>query len=123
MQLITVAEILLRRWWLPALLAVIGVGAGYVWSATAPRRYESVVTLQLNPAGRSALLPYRSDASEEAPRITTLAASYAEVLRSRAFGELVVQRLKPAASPGSIAGAINTRLVPNTNILRLTVSW
>src|SRR5437870_60181 len=117
MKLVLFARIVLRRWWLLPLFAALGLGIAYFWSSRAPERYESVVTLQLNPAGKSALLPYAAEA--RADRVTTLAASYLEVLRSRAFGEIVVRELGLNTTPGAIAEAINARLIPNTNIFRL----
>jgi Mrp family chromosome partitioning ATPase len=45
------------------------------------------------------------------------------VLRSRAFGEIVVRQLNLTVSPESIAQSITTQLVPNTNIFRLTLTW
>jgi capsular exopolysaccharide synthesis family protein len=51
------------------------------------------------------------------------AASYQEVLRGRAFGALVVQQLGLNLPPEAIGNAIATQLVPNTNIMHLTVTW
>jgi uncharacterized protein involved in exopolysaccharide biosynthesis len=86
MHYITLLSILLRRWWLIVGFAVLGVVAALAWNASIPRRYESSLTLQLNPAGRSALLPFGNDgASRSANDVVTLAASYAELLRSRTF--------------------------------------
>ncbi len=119
MDTIAFAQMLLRRWWALVLLGLAGTAAAGLISYTQPRRYQSTVTLQLNPSAQSAFLPYTGEASP----VTTLAASYREVLRSRAFGEVVVQRLQLPVEPEAIASAIKADLVPNTNILRLTVQW
>jgi Mrp family chromosome partitioning ATPase/capsular polysaccharide biosynthesis protein len=121
MELITVAQGLLRRWWLVAALGAVGLAIAYFISVTASERYQSVVTLQLNPAARSALLPYSSDGSATDP-VNGLASSYAELLRSRAFGELVVKQLNLVIPPEAVAASINATLVPNTNIFRITVT-
>src|SRR5713226_6753380 len=122
MELIVNLQALLRRWWLFLVLGALGLSIAYAVSMVAPKKYESAVTLQLNPAARGALLAYGSEAGG-AGTIATLAASYTEVLRSRSFGELVVRQLNLAVPPEAIATAINARLIPNTNILRLSVSW
>jgi Mrp family chromosome partitioning ATPase/capsular polysaccharide biosynthesis protein len=75
--------------------------------------------LQLNPAARSAFLPYGSESSTTSE--AQLAASYGEVLRSRSFGEVVVNRLQLSASPEAVASSISTELVRNTNIMRLSL--
>ncbi|HLI27342.1 MAG TPA: hypothetical protein VKZ60_09740 [Chloroflexota bacterium] len=111
-------QALLRYWWLLVIVPLVGVAVAYYSSATARSQYQSVVTLQLNPAARSAFLPYSTENNE----ITVLAASYGEVLRSRAFAEAVVARLNLPLAPEALAHSISTALVPNTNILRLTVT-
>ena len=123
MRIIRLAEISVRRWWLLCVFVVLGLGVAQAWRTNVRESYESIVTLQLNPAGRSAFLPYSGDQRGEPANMVALVASYAEVLHSRAFGELVVERLASTDSPERISGAIATRLVPNTNILRLVVSW
>lgn len=119
MELITFFQVVVRRGWLLVLLGLTGLVVAAAVSLSLPRRYQSTVTLQLNPAGQSAFLPYTWESSP----IATLAASYREVLRSRAFGELVVERLRLPVAPEAIGNAIKADLVPNTNILRLTVQW
>src|SRR5215210_1986096 len=99
MQFLTFAQVVLRRWWLLPILAALGLAGAYAWSSTAPRRYESTVSLQLNPAARSSLLPFGGDLRGEPGDFTVLAASYAEVLRSRSFGQIVAQQLNLPYSP------------------------
>lgn len=122
MQLLHVAPILLRRWWLLLLFAAIGVGVANFLHGKPAAQYESAVTLTLNPAGRSALLPFTGEGPRQSTDIPTLAASYAELLRSRAFGKVVVEQLKVDMAPEDVAGSISARLVLNTNILRLSVT-
>src|SRR5690242_10800523 len=118
------ASVVLRRWWLFGLLALAGVAVGLVLTLRTPARYQSTVSLQLNPAARSGFLRYdnTAGATDVAP-VAALAASYVEVLKSRSFGQVVVQKLQVAVPPEAIANAIEARLVPNTNILRLTITW
>jgi non-specific protein-tyrosine kinase len=125
MDPITIAQVLLRRWWLLVVFGVAGVGVAYSVATSAPPRYVSTVSLQLNPAGRSPFLPYASPDSTSIglSPVTGLAASYREVLRSRAFGELIVQQLQLPIPAESIGNSVSVQLVPNTNILRLNVIW
>ncbi|MBI4492337.1 MAG: hypothetical protein HY690_06045, partial [Chloroflexi bacterium] len=119
MDIITLVQVVLRRWWLLVLLGLVGLVSAYVVSTSLPKHYQSTVTLQLNASAKSAFLPYTSETSP----LVALAASYSEVLRSRAFGEVVVQRLQLPVSPDAVAGAIKAQQIPNTNILRITVQW
>src|SRR5947209_7721921 len=94
MELIGFAQAAIRRWWLLVILGTAGMVVAFLVSVSGPQQYQSTVTLQLNPAARSSLLPYGSaDAPYDPNPVTMLAASYNEVLRSRAFGEVVVREL------------------------------
>jgi polysaccharide biosynthesis transport protein len=124
MDPITFAQLLLRRWWLFVLFGVAGLGISYYIATSTPPRYISSVSLQLNASGKSPFLPYASQGiSTDTSPVVALAASYREVLRSRAFGEVVVQQLQLSIPPDAVGGAVNTFLVPNTNILRMNVVW
>src|SRR5262249_44665783 len=119
------AQALVRRWWLVVLGIAVGLATGYYVAVSVQPRYQSTVSLQLNPAARSSFLPYLGDPSTgAAPNpVTALAASYPDVLTPRAFGEVLVQQLNLSAPPAAIANAIGVQLVPNTNILRLSFTW
>jgi capsular exopolysaccharide synthesis family protein len=127
MNVISFAQLVLRRWWLAVGLAVVGAVVGLAIQSSVPARYESIISLQLNPAAKSAFLPYLSveqdGATIPAGAVTAMAASYRELLKSRTFGQVVVQQLRLKVPPEAIASSINTTLVPNTNILRLGVTW
>ena len=127
MSVISFTQLMLRRWWLTVGLAVIGAVLGVAIQTRLPARYESSISLQLNPAAKSAFLPYLTTDSSgtgvPTGAVAAMAASYHELLRSRTFGQVVVQQLKLKLPPEAIAGSINTALVPNTNILRLSVVW
>ena len=124
MDPIAFGQLVLRRWWLFVVFSVAGLSVAYYVATSTPPRYFSNVSLQLNPAGKSPFLPYASEGtSTDTSPVTALAASYREVLRSHAFGEVVVQQLQLPISPDAIGYSVSTALVPNTNILRLTVVW
>ena len=115
---------LLRRLWLLVLLAAVGAGVQWYRTVSQPAQYEATVTLLINPASPSGLIPYLNRTVSNSPSvIPTLAASYTAYLKSRSFTELAAQRLNSAASPDHIAGAIRTSLIPNTNMMTVSVRW
>ncbi len=123
MDVLAFAGLIYQRRQLVLLLGLLGLVVGLTVSLITPKRYQSTISLQLNPSARSTFLPY-NNADGAAPNpINTLAASYIEVLRSRAFGEVVVQKLQLPVAADAISRSIEARLVPNTNILRLSVTW
>jgi non-specific protein-tyrosine kinase len=122
-ELIPFIHFVLRRWWLLVLLGTLGVVCALALSTAAPRHYQSTVSMQLNPSAKSAFLPFNSADSAVANPVSALAASYSEVLRSRAFGEVVVARLQLPVDPDVLVRAIGAKLVPNTSILRVSVTW
>jgi capsular exopolysaccharide synthesis family protein len=124
MDPISFAQMLLRRWWLVLTLSLVGVAVAFYVETSVPTRYQSTVSLQLNPAASTSFLPYSAESgvSPSSP-VVAQAASYQEVLRSRAFGSVVVQQLGLNLPPEAIGAAISTQLVPNTNILHLSVTW
>jgi capsular exopolysaccharide synthesis family protein len=125
MEVMALAQVVLRRWWLLLLFGVVGIVCAYLVVSALPKRYQSSVSLQLNPSAKSALLPYTGTSPDQvAPSaVATLAASYSEVLRSRTFDTTVVNRLNLPIQPEELTRSIDARLVPNTNILRLTITW
>src|SRR5689334_20850092 len=91
MDRIGLIEAVLRRWWLLALLGGVGMAIAYTSYVNTPKRYQSNVSLQLNPAARSGFLPYGPGPDSDSyytNTLASLAASYREVLRSRAFGDV-----------------------------------
>src|SRR5579871_2111885 len=122
MAWINFALVVYHRRWLVLVLGIIGISGAMYWSIATRRDYESTVTLQLNPASTNALLPYAADANGAAT-ITSLAATYSELLRSQSFAHVVVDQLNLSLPPGAIAASISARLTPNTDILRITVTW
>jgi len=124
MDPISFSQMLLRRWWLILSLSLLGVAVAYYFETTSPTRFQSTVSLQLNPAASSPFLPYSADSGVTASSpVVSQAASYQEVLRSRAFGAVVVQQLGLNLPPDAIGNALSVQLVPNTNILKLSVTW
>src|SRR5439155_1826646 len=101
--------------WVVVLLVVAGVASTAFYTLQQPPEYDSTATLVLNPAVPSALVYYVQN--EVA---TNLADSYAELMRSQSFGDSVAKELGFPLSGNQVAGAISTRLVPNTLFFKIT---
>src|ERR1700716_2739036 len=117
MNALILTRMFVRYLWVLLLFGVVGAASGYAMASITPRHYQSTISLQLNPASTSAFLAYggTTGASQELLSrnpLTALAATYSEVLRSRAFGEVVVQRVQLAVEPEAIARAIDASLIP-----------
>jgi len=95
MEVLALAQVVLRRWWLVVLLGVVGVTCAYLAVVVLPKRYQSSVSLQLNPAGKSALLPYTGSNSDQvAPSaVATLAAVHVLKPDAVVFAEVVKRTL------------------------------
>src|ERR1044072_1748814 len=112
MDPVSFAHLVVRRWLLFALCAIAGVAVAYSIGNSTPPRYVSTVSLQLNAARTSPVLPYAPEGlSTETSPVAALAASSREVLRSRAFGPVGVQQLQLPVPPEAIGGAVSTALV------------
>ena len=106
MDPISFSQMLLRRWWLVLILSLAGIVVAYYLETTTPARYQSTVSLQLNPAANSSFLPYSADSGvSQSNQVLGQAASYQEVLRVAHLGRSSssssdsVSRLKPSAMP------------------------
>ena len=89
MEVYRYAEVILRRWWLIPLFLLVGVGSALFYSRGQTPLYQSTVTLALNPAVPSELVPYISSSSS-GQTVERLAGSYAELLKSRLIDALRV---------------------------------
>ena len=75
-EMLALTQAVLRRWWLLLLLGAVGAACAYAATTAVPKRYQSTVSLQLNPAAKSAFLAYTSPDATASNPVTTLAASY-----------------------------------------------
>ena len=83
--MITIAETLSRRWWLLLLFSLLGLGPAYVLDTYLPARYQSTVSLQLNPAARSSFLPYLADADYYSSQAQAIPLARTTIARARSF--------------------------------------
>jgi len=91
LELVTYWKIVRKRLWLILLLMIIGgAGTGYYASQTPPR-YSTSTTLYLNPA--IANMSYSYSAIDS---LQSLASTYSEFMRTRAFADRVAEELHGA---------------------------
>jgi polysaccharide biosynthesis transport protein len=133
---------LLNHLWKVVLLVAIGIGAGYAFTLIPPAAftslpepfdrfpppsgYQSVVSLYLNTAETSETVPYvRSTMQNQtsAPGVATLASTLNAYLKSGTFAQRLGEQYTLGIPPESVAPRIRTRLVPDTNILEVTITW
>jgi non-specific protein-tyrosine kinase len=91
-----------------------------------PSGYQSVTTIFLNTAEPGTTIPYvRSAIATQSytPGVSTLVSTYTAYLKSDAFARRLLADLGPIARPESIPVRIGTRLVPDTNIMEIRVTW
>jgi non-specific protein-tyrosine kinase len=121
MELVQYIRILLKRWWLILLLALVGTGGAVYTTLQEPPIYQSTATLMLNPA----LTPdtYLSGSfSYISYRAAELAENYSLYLKTNAFAEQVIQEEELNISPGELIGAITTSLVERTQYFEITAT-
>jgi non-specific protein-tyrosine kinase len=126
MELLVYLRILRRRLFLLAAIVLAGTVSAVLFSLQQHPLFTTTTTLLLNPASPSELvLPGAAATSgtEQTPTVDRLARSYAEYLRTRAFGTIVVERLGLAATPEDVALSTTAALVPGTNFFRVSVTW
>lgn len=128
MELQTYLSVLARRWWIIALLVLVGTLSAALFSLQQPRRYRTTTVLLLNPAVQAELTNPSASASgsqDLSGGAWRLASTYDRYLKTNAFTSLAVERLglQGTVSPGALSGAISTALVPDTNFLNLSITW
>jgi uncharacterized protein involved in exopolysaccharide biosynthesis len=121
-------SVLARRWWIIALLVLVGTASAALFSVQQPPRYRTTTVLLLNPAVQSELISLAATAPgapAQPGSADRLARSYDQYLKTNAFTSLAVERLnlQGAVSPRALSEAISTALVPSTDFLTLSVTW
>jgi uncharacterized protein involved in exopolysaccharide biosynthesis len=98
------ARVLLRRWWVPVLCAVLAGGAAYVFSAQAEPTYRATAQLSVTPS----IVDYFTGEA-----VQRLLNNYSLQLKSRAFAGLVAAQLGPPAKPEAVQGKIKAVASPS----------
>lgn len=106
-------------WWLIVLLTALCLGAAGAATVRATTTYSTTVTMVVTSAGTSdsTLAAYQGNLLS-AQRVK----SYADLLTSERIAGAVISRLGLADSPAALASRISAVAVPDTVLLRATVS-
>jgi non-specific protein-tyrosine kinase len=116
MDLSKYLRMLRKRWWLIALVAVVGTTTATYFTFRQPLVYSSTVTLLLNPASRPGSLVVAS------PVYLTqqLADTFSHYLRTHTFAEMVIEREQLAISAEQLVGSVTTQLIEGTQFFQIT---
>jgi diguanylate cyclase (GGDEF)-like protein len=118
MEVRSLLDILLRKWWLAVPIVLIGFGAAMVITLSQPRVYESSTSVIVTPSGTFAddLLSAITTVSRQ-PEI---AETYAQIANSNTIRVRAVEQLGLDARQREDV-KLDSHLVPGTTILELSV--
>lgn len=118
MELVTYLRLLRRWWWLIAIAAFLAGGASYLSASRAPKLYQAWVSISVGTFISSPDVGYN-----ELWVGQQLAETYAVIAKYNETLEAAVREGNLPMSPGQLGGAISTRIVPNTSLLIITVTY
>jgi polysaccharide biosynthesis transport protein len=110
---------LVRRWfWLIGLAAILAGSVSFIVSRTQPPQYQSTTTIQVGS--------YLNLANPNAAMIQTgeqLAQTYAALAKTYPVMAATVDKLKLPFSPDRLSRLFQTRIIPSTSLLSITVTY
>lgn len=110
---------LFRRWaWLLLLAAFIGGSVSFISRSTATPLYRSEVKIAIG-----SFLQSPNPDSGEIRLGQDLAQTYAEIVRTHDLLQSTITALNLPLSPGGLRNTINTRIIPNTSLLVVAVTY
>jgi polysaccharide biosynthesis transport protein len=112
LQLKVLIDIILKRWWVAVIVAVVAAAVAYVYSINQPKIYETAVTIQGKPAKPDEGL--NNFIKTELQRLPT-------ALKSTATAAEIDARGKFDLGPDAIIGKIKAQARPNESIMVITV--
>lgn len=116
----TYVRILWRRRWLVVAAVAVASAAALSFSTQQTRQYEAVAKIFIGP--RTVQQTDLSAAIEELNFSREFVASYAELLKSRPLAEEVIEREAIAILPTDLVGRIDTRIIPDTRIIEVSLT-
>ena len=116
MELGRYLEIIKRWWWLAIISTALAAGASYIYSEQQPRIYASRTTLMV---GSSIQSPNPNMAELGLSR--TLAEIYAQLASRKPIMQAVIDKLGLRINAEQLASMIKTNVVPNSQLLEITV--
>jgi capsular polysaccharide biosynthesis protein len=117
MELLEYWKIIRKRLWLIVLLMFVSAASGTYYSLQQVTLYRTTTTLFLNPAASSPVLPY-----EMTQPAKSLANTYAELMRTRSFAQLVTQEIGDGTAFDEVLGALSTRYVEDTQFFKISAT-
>ncbi|MEI6044858.1 MAG: polysaccharide biosynthesis tyrosine autokinase [Chloroflexota bacterium] len=111
MQFSRYRRLILKKWWLLALLEVIAVVATSYYSLNQPIYYSAKTTLILNPGVANPLVPYLDTNNTY---VNTMADNYNLVMKSDRFLTNIIARLDFPISMEDLKKSFSSKLAPNT---------
>ncbi|MFW5771677.1 MAG: polysaccharide biosynthesis tyrosine autokinase [Phototrophicaceae bacterium] len=110
---------LFRRWaWLLLLAAFIGGSISFITRSSATPEYRSEVKVAIG-----SFLQSPNPDSGEIRLGQDLAQTYAEIVRTHDLLQSTIDALNLPLSPGGLRSTITTRIVPNTSLLVIAVTY
>jgi capsular polysaccharide biosynthesis protein/Mrp family chromosome partitioning ATPase len=105
--------VLRRRWWIVALLVVIGVGAGAGYVKVAAKTYTGSVLVQVNP------LPNSANAVAGRTSGSVNMDNEAQIVQSEQVASVAAKQLHSSLTPLALAKSISVSVPPNTTFLQI----
>jgi capsular exopolysaccharide synthesis family protein len=107
-----------RHWWLVVGAVVVALGAATLVTVVTPPRYEASVTFFVSAQTKGGVTDaYQGDLFSQ-QRV----ASYVDLLASDRLAQMMVDRHPVGLTPDQVRARISARAVPNTVLLRATVT-
>ena len=106
-----------RWWWVLVLGALIGAGSAYAVSQLMTPIYRATATLLVNQTQIPGVIAYNDVLTSE--RLTK---TYRELITQRPVLEDVVERASPVTTTAELASMVDVAVVPDTQLLRLSVA-
>ena len=120
MELRDYLRILWGRKVLIILCVALSAGSALAFSARVSPTYAASAKVFVGP--RSIERDDAAGALQELTMSQQFVSSYAEILKSRPLAELVVEKTNASISPGELTERIETKIIPDTRLIEVTVS-
>ncbi len=115
-ELRQVISIVLRRWWLVVFLTLAAAGIGYGLSQSQERVYQAITSVIVGQSIQATQLDTRDIQTSE-----RLALTYADITRRQPVLEATIESLDLDYTWNSLRSRVKVKLVPNTQLLEISV--
>lgn len=109
----------LRQWPLVLILALLAGAAGYFYSSSQPKEYESTTTIQLQEVDLGSVF-LAQNLQQQGQDATTRAATTADSVTFPRVREAASRTLKGAVSADDLADKVSVDVKPNTTLIAIT---